>query len=118
MAQPTATVNENDIDRIVARDFSAADMAEVLKILAAYGQEEYEREIQRVRAAILKLSDGSVEQVKKFTEWAKTDWRDVLGPAEYPEYSRRMFRIDQLAAEEVETITASDWQQYQEWFTR
>ncbi len=33
-------------------------------------------------------------------ESAKRDYRDVLGPAEYPGYTRRMFRIDRLGQDE------------------
>ncbi len=38
----------------------------------------------RVQAAILRLSDGSVDNLRRWVEVAASDYRDVLGPAEYP----------------------------------
>lgn len=41
----------------------------------------------RVQRAIVKLSDGSFENLKRWVEVALYDYRSVLGPAEYPEES-------------------------------
>jgi hypothetical protein len=41
----------------------------------------------RVHRAILELTDGSVENLKRWVEVALADYRDVLGPAEYPDAS-------------------------------
>jgi hypothetical protein len=46
------------------------------------------------------------------------DYRDVLGPAEYPGYTKRMFRIGELAQDEQQRIIDADWRQYQDWLTR
>jgi len=42
----------------------------------------------------------------------------VLGPAEYPGYTKRMFRIGELAQDEQQRIIDADWRQYQDWLTR
>ena len=41
----------------------------------------------RVQKAILKLTDGSFENLKRWVEVALSDYRDVLGPAEYSDAS-------------------------------
>ena len=62
--------------------------AGVLELLDSYGVEPYERERERVQVAILKLSAGSEEKVRKYLAVAKRDYRDVLFWAEYPEESK------------------------------
>ena len=37
-----------------------------------------EQEVERIRFAVLKLSAGSVDKLKKAVRAAQTDWRDVL----------------------------------------
>ncbi len=37
-----------------------------------------ESEIERIRFAVLNLSKGEIDTLKKAVEQAKTDWRDVL----------------------------------------
>jgi hypothetical protein len=56
----------------------------VVCILETYGVESYEQESVRVRLAILKLSDNSVREVRKNTQYAKEDFRDILAWAESP----------------------------------
>jgi hypothetical protein len=116
--QPAAEVTSQDVDRVVRRDFPADRVDEVLAALGEYGAEEWHREADRVRVAVLKLAAGSVEQLRFHLESAKMDYRDVLGPAEYPGYSRRLFRIDKLPADERQRIIDADWKQFQEWFER
>ncbi len=41
----------------------------------------------RVQRAILKLTDDSFENLKRWVQVALNDYRDVLGPAEYPDAS-------------------------------
>lgn len=53
-------------------------------VLSRYGADDAHREIPRVRAAILKLSGSDLDRLARETAAASCDWRDVLGPAEYP----------------------------------
>lgn len=66
----------------------------------------------------MKLAAGNLDGLRQYIEWAKSDDRDVLGPAEYSRYTKKMFRIDKLPAEERQRIIDADWKQYQDWFTR
>ena len=116
--QPHATVSRAEVERVVKRDFPPGQFDEVMATLDEYGTEDWQRERDRVQAAVLKLAGGSLEALRRHIEWAKRDYRDVLGPAEYPLYTKKMFRIGQLSAEERRRIIDADWKQYQEWFTR
>jgi hypothetical protein len=60
----------------------------VLDLLNTYGIESYERKRERVQIAILKLSDGSEDNLREYVAVAKRDYRDVLFWAEYPEESK------------------------------
>ena len=94
--QPTPDVTGADVERVVRRDFPADRVATVLAMLEEYGVEKWQRESHRVRLAVLKLAAGSLKRLRQELECAKHDYREVLGPAEYPGYTRRMFRIDTL----------------------
>jgi len=87
-------------------------------MLQEYGAEEWQGERERVRAAILKLSAGSLEQLRAQVEAAKVDYREVLGPAEYPGYRKHWFRMDRLSGDERQRIIDADWKQYQDWFVK
>ena len=115
MKQPTPTVTARDVERIVRRDFPADVFVEVMAVLNEYGTVEWQHEPQRVRLAALKLADGSLDNLRRQIEWAKCDYRDVLAPAEYPEYTRQWSRIQQLLDTERDKIIKADWQQYNEW---
>jgi hypothetical protein len=116
--QPHPTVTAADVERIVRRDFPADRAAEVLAMLEEYGTEEWQREPHRVRLAVLKLAAGDLGRLRYEVEGAKRDYRDVLAPAEYPGYTRRMFRISKLAEDEQQRIIDADWKQYDEWLRR
>ncbi|HEX6766213.1 MAG TPA: hypothetical protein VF103_12065 [Polyangiaceae bacterium] len=68
--------------------------------LRHYGTESYEREIERVRLAILKLSNGALEELRNMTAAAKRDYRDVLMWAEYPEESRALWAVGSKLTDE------------------
>jgi hypothetical protein len=107
-----------DVERIVRRDFPADQLPEVLAILDEYGRETWQREAHRVRLAALKLAAGSVERLRYQIEGAKCDYRDVLAPAEYPGYCKRVPRSGGLPSDEERRIIDADWKQYQDWLTR
>jgi hypothetical protein len=95
------------------------DRRRVREALATYGREDYEREQERVRLAILKVGEGTVEQVLTLVSTAKRDYRDVLLWAEYPEqgradWSRRM-ELTQAEKDRLAEIRRRDRQQYEEW---
>ena len=114
--QPTPSVSDADVERVVKRDFPADARAEVFSILHEYGVEEWQREPVRVRLAVLKLANGSMERLRLEIKGAKSDYRDVLAPAEYPSYMQRYGK--NLSMEEKKRIIDADWRQYQEWLAR
>jgi hypothetical protein len=112
--QPTPTVTRGDVERVIRRDFPAELFAQVLAVL-----DEYEhRERERVQLAVLKLAGGSMKRLRYEIEGAKCDYRDVLSPAEYPSYTKKMFRMSKLPAEEQQRIIDADWKQYQDCLAR
>jgi hypothetical protein len=117
IAQPAPSVSHKDVERIVVRDFPS-EVARVLKILNEYGTEEWHREIDRVRLAVLKIAAGSIDGLHSAIETAKLDYRDVLAIAEYPEYLRTVNPSDTVPSEEKQRIIDADWKQYSEWLAR
>ena len=117
-AQPTPNVASADVERIVRRDFPADRNAELLAMLNEYGRDVSQLEPFRVRLAVLKLAAGNIERLRYEIEGAKCDYRDVLGPAEYPGYCKRVRRSGDLPPNEEQRIIDSDWSQYQDWLTR
>jgi hypothetical protein len=116
--QPHPTVSRLDVERIVSRDFPAERFDDVMTTLDEYGTQDGQSERDRVQLAVLKLAAGNLDGLRRYIEWAKTDYRDVLSPAEYPGYTKKMFRIDKLPPEERQRIIDADWKQYQDWLTR
>ena len=68
-----------------------------------------------MRIAVLKLAAGDVTRLRVAMETAKKDYRDVLAPAEYPEYLRAIGPSSSMTPEEIERIVDADWEQYSEW---
>jgi hypothetical protein len=117
ITQPAPSVSNRDVERIVLRDFPS-EVARVLNILHEYGTEEWQREIDRVRLAALKMAAGSIDGLHSAIETAKIDYRDVLAIAEYPEYLRSVGLSDDISGEEKQRIIDADWKQYNEWLNR
>src|SRR5262245_51259417 len=113
--QPTPSVTAADVERVARRDFPAEHIATIMEVLDEYGKEEWQREVHRVRLAVLKLANREFQQIRYWIEQAKCDYRDVLAPAEYPLYGKRWGRMDQLSEEEQKKIIESDWAQYERW---
>jgi hypothetical protein len=68
-----------------------------------------------VRLAILKLAQRDPQRVERLVQLARTDYRDVLSPAEYPRYDK----LDLHSSEEERTRAIElDWAEYQEWLNR
>src|ERR1051326_3078754 len=114
-AQPAPKVTSADVERIVRRDFPPDRIADVMAMLGEYGGESWQREVDRVRLAVLKLAAGSVERLRHEIEGAQRDYRDVLAPAEYPGFCQRVSRAGRLPPDEEQRIIEADWKQYQEW---
>jgi hypothetical protein len=118
--QPIPNVTSNDVERIVRRDYSETQFSSVIDVLKIYEQSPSgRRELARVQLAALKLANGDPDALRRHINTAVRDFRDVLGPAEYPEYSRKIaFRSREFPAVEKERIIDSDWDQYQRWLAK
>ena len=117
MTQPVPKVAAADVERIVRRDFPNR-ASDAFAILSEYGSDTWNREPHRVRVAVLKLANGNLERLRTEIETAKCDYRDVLAPAEYPNYSKCVPGPDTRASAEVQRIIDVDWKQYEVWFNR
>ena len=62
--------------------FGGSKLAEVMAALDEYGTESYEREVNRVKLAILQLSEGNMEKLLYWIKTAKVDYRDPLAARE------------------------------------
>ncbi len=121
MEDKIPNISNADIKRIIERDFRKdTDIANILNRYAS----ETEKGRNRVYAAILKISDGSVEKVEKNVEVAIIDYRDVLSWAEYPNYFK-FVREDisykqnfEIPFEKNKQLSDDDWQQYNEWLNK
>ena len=112
--QPVPDVTEEDVVRIILRDFPQEEFDSIVAVMNKYGTEEWERERPRVRLAVLKLADGNLEKLKQAIETAKRDCRDVVAAAEYPEYFRSWGRAE-LSRREAKRIIDADWLQFETW---
>jgi hypothetical protein len=118
MRQPVASVTAADVERLVLRDFAPAEHTTVRALLGSYGVESYEREVDRVRAALLRVADGRVGPLEDAVRVAKQDYRDALVMAEYPLYWKRTAETPDLPQHERADIHEADRRRYDEWFRR
>ena len=78
----------DDVEEAARAAFPKRAWSRVLELLDTYGTASYEREIERVQLAILKLSAGSEAKLSEYVAVAKRDYRDVLFIAEYPDEAK------------------------------
>ena len=76
------------------------------------------REKPRVIMACLKNADGNFGKLKGELANASGWWREIIGEAEYPNYTKKMFRIDRLSVDEKKRIIEKDKTQYLAWLHR
>jgi hypothetical protein len=114
-SQPTPQVNLADVERVVRRDYPETQFDSAMTVLGGY---ESKRERSRVLLATLKLATGNLEALQRHVRTAHQDFRDVLAPAEYPEYWRRRSSGLKLAGKERDRIVGGDWEQYEAWLKK
>ena len=106
------------MERIIRREFPNEQFAQITALLSQYGHEKWHRESSRVRLAALKLAHGNAEKLQVHIEAAKSDYRDVLAAAEYPDYCKIGFRIRELPVADQRQIIDRDWKQYEDWLRK
>ena len=109
--QPTPIVSDADLARVLAREFEGESRRVAEDLLSRYDS----REGVRVKLAAIKLSSGDLGSLERFVRVASEDYRDVLAPAEYPQYGA--LPPNASSSERARAIDA-DWKQYQEWLQR
>jgi len=82
------------------------------QIIERYGVESCEVEHDRIQLAILKLSGSSLDSLKKNTQLAKEDYRDILSLAEYPKQSKSWSILD---GPKKQKMIEDDLSQYENW---
>jgi hypothetical protein len=112
--QPTPSVNDSDVERIVRRDYPANVVDGILALITTIEV----REKPRVVLACLKIAAGNLDRLRDELSCASGYYREQLGEAEYPLATRRWSRIESLPEDEVRAIYDEDWRQYSEWLTR
>ena len=115
MEQFIPNIKDADIQRIVEREFPQSKFVDIETILKMYVSET-EKGKNRVYASVLKLSEGNIDLLKKYTDKAIIDYRDVISLAEYPDYSKSAF--EDLLENEEEQLINDDWAQYQDWLNK
>jgi hypothetical protein len=118
IAQPKPEVTGKDVERVVHRDFTKDRSQEAFSILSEYGTDDWHKEPARVRLAALKLAAGDLGRLRNAIDTARSDYRDVLALAEYPEYFRSVDPSASTSGNELKRIIEADWKQYREWLAR
>jgi hypothetical protein len=111
-------------DEVLRRKLTAlwpdpVERERVLAELLGYGQESHEREADRVRLAIVKLSEGRRDRLTAMVAAARRDYRDVLMWAEYPSEGQSVWTARHDVSTEdrrrLEEMRREDLRQYQAW---
>jgi hypothetical protein len=114
VSQYVPSVSENDIERIVQRDYSSDLQAVIHEMIRGIEV----REKPRVIMACLKNANGNFEKLRGELANASGWCREIIGKAEYPNYTKKMFRIDRLSADDKERLIEKDKTQYLAWLHR
>jgi hypothetical protein len=117
MADYIPQVNEEDCRRIIERDFPIEQRERVYELLKSHTAKHWtDTGKYRIYLSILKLADGSLTEVTLRIAIGETDFRDVVGPAEYPRFWRIGFvGAEKLSDEQRKQLIEDDWQEYQQW---
>lgn len=114
LTQRVPDVTADDVERVLERDFPPDAIVALRKALSAYGAESWEPEVDRVRLAILKLASRDQTRLQTQIVAAKSDYRDVLAYAEYPNWMQ-LSPSAALSDEDKQRAIDADWAQYQSW---
>lgn len=87
-----------DIERLALSLFGEQHCHEALRLVDQYGIESHEREINRVKVAILETSEGKLSRLPYFVACARIDYRDVLTGQRLPPMSEEEEAAWQVSA--------------------
>lgn len=114
MDQFTPQVNQEDVERVLQRDFPVEHWEELREMI----RRVHVREKDRVILACIKNAGGDVQRLKGNLNEAEGYWREIISEAEYPFYSKKMFRMDKLTEKERAGLIEKDKKQYLDWLNR
>ena len=114
MDQFTPQVTQEDVERVLQRDFPAEHWEELREMI----QLVQVREKDRVILARMKNAGGDVQKLNGNLNEASGYYREIIGEAEYPFYLKKMFWIDKLTEKERLDIIEKDKKQYLDWLNR
>ena len=114
MGQYTPDVTDEDVERIVRRDYPQDVHDFIFEMIR--GIEVIEK--ARVVLACLKVGQGDVKKAEGELANASGWWREIILAAEYPNYAKIMFRVERLPREEVDRVIEKDKTQYLAWLNR
>lgn len=107
-------VSEQDVERVLVRDYPVEHQQELREMI----QSIQVIEKPRVILACMKQAGGDVQKLKGNLNEASGYYREIISEAEYPFYTKKMFRIDKLTQLEQADIIEKDKKQYLSWFNR
>ena len=114
VSQYVPEVGHEDVERILRRDFPVEAQDELRQLIEVVEVGEKDR----VVLACMKNAAGDVQELKGNLAEASGYYREIIGEAEYPNYLKKMFRIDRLSEDEKAKIIEKDKIQYLKWLTR
>ena len=114
MGQFVPEVSHEDVERILKRDFPLEAQREISQAI----EQVHVTEKNRVVLACMKNAAGNVQKLKSNLAKASGYYREIIGEAEYPNYLKKMFRIEKLSEAEKAAIIEKDKNQYLNWFNR
>lgn len=111
------------VKRKVYDTFAPQDRRTAIELLIKeYGRnlpfknEAKPKHLEQIRLAAVKLANGNLDELRRYAPIAKIDWRDVIGPAETPEFMRTtVTEFYQLDKQSQAAINQRDRQQYLDW---
>lgn len=106
MRPPIPRLTEDDLSRVVERDFT--DPAAATAMLA----DATSSISLRTKVAAAKLSGGSVDKLRSQLHQAEIDERDVIAGAEYPRY---MVAAPNGNRDLLNQAISADWDEYRSW---
>jgi hypothetical protein len=118
LEQPVSKGTQEDVERIVRRDFLPSEVDAAFALLNAYETTPFKERPARVRLAALKCAEGDLEKLKRELEGARLDYRNVLIDAEYPINYRLTMKTKKPSADEYDESIRQDWRNYNEWLWR
>ncbi|MEO0494418.1 MAG: hypothetical protein AAF081_13500 [Actinomycetota bacterium] len=112
MGQRVPNIDNDDVTRLLARDFGEA-AAEARAILGALTG-THPGAVARITAATIKLAGRDLDELRTAVAVATNDWRDALSWAEYPRYMKLGRDAEQAV---LRAAMDADWAEYQAWLS-